>query len=255
MNSFAGNERNTMGARSAAMGMSGVATYDVFSVLNNPAATTQLEQLSLGLFAENRFLLADVNYGGLAFALPTSKAGTIGLGLSFFGNDLYSERHIALSYGIKLSPSISIGTHIDAYNVATLDDGSGTALTFGLGLQYQIVENARVGMHLHNPLFAGLTEFQEDDLPSFLQIGIAYDPSDKLTLCLEGEKELDQKAIFKMGLEWRMAEKFHLRGGIATQPIYSSLGAGVNLGRLKLDLATSFHPQLGLTPHVSVRFE
>ncbi len=256
--STAGNDKNALGARAAALGTASVTFSDVYAVFANQAGLANLSGLSASLYAENRFLIKDINLFAAAFALPT-KSGTFGLGATYFGNSLYNESQIRLAYGRKLSEKLALGVEFDFVSLSISEYGSKSALTFGLGLQYKISDEFKVGGHVYNPLRVTLADSpfpdaEDDKLPMIIKFGMAYSPSDKVTVLGETEKSLDQDPIFKVGIEYQLIDKLYLRAGVSNSPTNATFGMGVNLGALKIDFASSFHPDLGYTPSVSINF-
>jgi len=75
-----------------------------------------------------------------------------------------------------------------------------------------------------------------------------------VTVAIESEKDIDQSAIFKTGIEYHVIEKLFVRGGIATNPTYSTVGFGLKLKQFDIDFATNYHQQLGYTPQFSLTY-
>ncbi|MBI3234641.1 MAG: hypothetical protein HYZ42_11485 [Bacteroidetes bacterium] len=69
-----------VGARSWALGNASATHSDVWSTMNNQAGLGKIKQTTVGIFAENLYLLKDLSRGSFAAAIPT-KSGTIGLGI------------------------------------------------------------------------------------------------------------------------------------------------------------------------------
>jgi len=250
---YAGNDKNAPGAKSAAMGHASLLNGDAFATFANQAALTQLKAWQLGIYAENRFLISDLNLYAIAAALPI-KSGTFGIGINYFGNEFYNEKQVKLAYGRELFKGLSLGIELDWINLSIDNYGSTSAFTFGAGILYQLSDKAQIGCHVFNPLRIQLTDLEEDKLPTVVKIGASFSPIEKLTVTAETEKNIQQKAIFKAGVEYQIIEKLYLRGGISSNPGISSFGIGLNLGILQLDFANSFHPTLGYSPHLSLSF-
>ncbi len=246
------NDKNTLGAKSGAMGGTSVTNADAFSVFANQAALARVASLSAAIYGESRFLVPDLNLYGLGVAIPTAKGGSFGLGLNYFGNSLYNEKQLRLGYGRVLFEKLAIGIELDALSISMSDYGNKTAFTFGIGLLYSFNETLSVGAHIYNPTRQQITDNSSDKIPTVMKLGLAYTPSSKTTLSVETEKNLDRPFMIKAGIEYRVIDKLYLRGGISTQPALSSFGIGLNLGALKIDVAGSIHPSLGYTPMVSV---
>ena len=247
---FANNDKNTLGAKSAAMANVSVTFSDAFSVFSNQAGLARLEGMSLGVYAENRILVQDLGQYAVGFALPT-KSGTFGLGINYFGGSLYNETKINLAYGRNLFEKLSIGVEFDFMSINVSEFGSKSALTFGLGAMYNLTPEFTIGGHVYNPLRIKLTDNEADLLPTTVKLGFAFEPSEKITLVGETEKTLMQPAMFKVGLEYRIIEKLYLRGGVGTQPTAMSFGIGLNLNSIKMDLSASYHQTLGYSPQIS----
>jgi len=247
---FSNNDKNTLGAKSAAMGNVSVTFADAFSVFSNQAGLARLENMTLGVYGENRFLVQDLGHYGIGFALPT-KSGTFGLGINYFGGSLYNETKVNLAYGRNLFEKLSIGVEFDFMSINVSEFGSKSALTFGLGAIYNLTPEFTVASHIYNPLRIKLSDNESDLLPTTLKLGVAFEPSEKITLIAETEKTLTQPAMAKVGLEYRLVEKFYLRAGVGTQPTAMSFGVGLNLNSINIDLSASYHQTLGYSPQIS----
>lgn len=264
--SFAQNVPQTFGSRASALGNAAVNEQSVFSVFSNQAGLAELESTSAALFIENRFLISELQLGGLAVALPT-KSGTFGIGANYYGFENFSQQHFALSYGRKLfEDKLSIGASFNylLYNLA--DFGNASGITFGIGVQYQIEERIRVAAHVFNPLRVQLVDnpFADDFVETTMKVGINFVPSEKVEIVLEAAKSVHFPAEFRGGIEYHPIDKLVFRGGFATLPsalvegrfggdlAMVSFGLGVDLKVIQIDLASRFHPQLGHTPSVSL---
>lgn len=248
----ASNDKNALGARAGAMGGASVTAVDAFSVFANQAALARLKSLSIGIYAENRFLVSDLQLYAAGLALPTRRSGTFGVGMSYFGNALYNEKQIRLGYGRRLFEKLDLGVELTALSVGMGEMGSTTVFTFGVGMLYSFNQQLQVGAHVYNPLRISLTDQAEDRLPTVFKLGISYAPSDKATLVVETEKNLDRTVTVKAGIEYRPIEKLYLRGGISTAPAQYSFGLGLLLGKFKIDAGAMLHESLGYTPMVSL---
>lgn len=247
----AGNDKNSLGAKAGGMGGASVTNSDAFSIFANQAGLARINAFSAALYGENRFLQSDLSLYSIGAALPVG-GGAFGIGIQYFGTTDYNEKQLRIGYGRVLFEKLSLGIELDGISIGMGEYGNKTAFTFGIGLLYDINTNFKVGAHIYNPLRLQITDQENDRLPMILKVGIAFEPSDKATVILETEKNMDKKFIVKAGVEYRIVEKLYIRGGFSTNPGQSSLGVGVNLGAVKIDLSSSIHPALGVTPMVSV---
>ena len=91
-------------------------------------------------------------------------------------------------------------------------------------------------------------------MPTIFRIGLGYNFSDKVTLTIETEKDLDMKPVFKAGLEYNIIANLYLRTGISTtSPIYSyAFGVGYKFKGISLDIAFNKDPVLDYKTSISM---
>ena len=210
------------------------------------------KDISFSLYAEQRFLQSELGYYTGGLTLPT-KSGAFGLALNYSGFDLYNEQKLGLAYGRLFTKNISGGIQIDYLSTSISEYGTASALTFELGLLIKLSEQISTAVHLFNPV-AVKSGFDDEKIPTLFRLALSYEPSKKILLITEVGKDIDFPARFKAGIEYRIVDALHLRGGIGTNPSQYSLGIGINVQHLKIDLASSYHQVLGFTPALSVNY-
>jgi hypothetical protein len=125
-------------------------------------------------------------------------------------------------------------------------------LVLDLGGVATIIPKLAFGLSIRNVNQAKITE--EERIPTVVQAGLAYTPVEPLLLVIETEKDVDYKAVFKLGMEYKIVEKLSLRTGISTQPVQMHYGMGLNLKKFIIDYALITHPQLGFSNQLSVSY-
>jgi len=249
---FASNGNDEIGARSSALGGFSTTLSDVWSTNNNQAGLGYLENITGGIYYESRFLLKETAFKGGAFALPT-KLGSFGLSVTSFGYSLYNETKAGLSYGQKLGEKVSVGVQLNYLNVKLNQDyGQRSTFTAAVGLIARLTSELSLGVHVYNPTRVKLAEFDNERIPTIMKLGLDYKFSEKVFVAVETEKDMDSGGVVKVGVEYNAIDILYLRGGISTNPTMSSFGFGVKLKDFKLDLSSSFHQTLGLTPAISL---
>ena len=251
---YAGNEDFPIGARSAAMGNASVSLIDVWSAQHNQAGLGFLHDPSAGVYYENRFMLKELSVKGAVLAMPV-KGGTFGLCISNFGYSLYSENKYSLSFAKAFGDKFSIGIAMD-YLSTKIAEGYGKKGVFAaeIGLQAKPMKGLNIGAHVYNPTRTKLADYNNERIPTIIRLGGDYTFSDKVTLAVETEKDIAQKAIFKAGIEYRAVKEFYLRAGISTNPTLSSFGFGINLKNFKLDISANYHQTIGLSPQLGMTY-
>jgi hypothetical protein len=104
---------------SVSMPYIGLAAYsqqqnDVFSFTGNQAALAQQKNAAIGVYGEQRFLMADNNSYALAAAFP-SKMGNFGVKLNYAGFSNFNENAVGLAYGRSLGKTVDIGIQFNYY--------------------------------------------------------------------------------------------------------------------------------------------
>ncbi len=244
------------GGRANGMGNASVTLQDVFSVQNNQAAMAFLEAPAIGLSTQNFFLVdggINAHYG--VFALPVQKAGVFGLSANYTGDITFNQTKIGLGYGRKLAENVAVGLQLDYVGTSTSEVGSGAAFTFDIGVLYKPTKALSIGAKTFNPIRAKTGLAYEEELPAIINVGIAYQPSEKVILCLEGEQNLTDDLRIKSGVEYQLIEQLYLRGGFISNPSMFTAGIGLKIKHIQIDLNSQFHQQLGTTPGLGLRYD
>lgn len=248
-------ENYPFGGRPAGMGNAMVAVYDLWAVSHNQAGLAHLKDAASGLYFENRFLCKEMGFGAAAFAFPAA-GGVFGTSLTCFGYAQYHEGKVGLAYARPFGEKLSAGVQLN-YLYACIGEGYGSAgaLAAELGVIYELFPGFHLGVHLFNPALAKLEAYGGEQIPTIFRLGMAYHFSERVLLGIETEKDLDHKPVFRLGLEYGITPGIYLRAGVGTQPTTNAFGFGLILGRLRIDLASSFHYVLGYSPQASLVYE
>lgn len=250
----AGNDYLNPGGRAAGLGSASVMHRDVYSVFSNPAGLMGLQHIGIGLAAQNRFLITDLSLYNLAIGIPT-KSGNFGVGMYYFGGEFLNEKEGRLAYARNFFEGLSAGIALNFHQLSTAEFGSATLFSFDLGFNYAITDKINAAAHVYNPLRQKMSENDIDYWPTIIRFGLSYKPSDKAGVYAEFEKNIDFKTIIKTGIEYKPIEKFALRAGYSSNPNLFSAGIGLVLKTIDVDIAGSFHPDLGYSPYLSFTYK
>lgn len=252
---LANNENDPAGARPAGMANAALAFTDIWSIYHNQAGIAHIQEFTAGAFYENRFLVNDFAYAGFAAAMPLGN-GTIGVSYSGFGYSVYNESKTGVAYGMKLSDRVSAGVQVNYQTTRIRSENYGNVgvLSAELGLRVQVSERVAVATHLFNPTRAKLNDFNDERLPTVLRLGVHYQISDDVLFAAETEKDIDQKILFRGGIEYQPAEILYIRVGASSEPNLFSFGLGLNFESFRFDMAASYHSLLGYSPQVSLTY-
>jgi hypothetical protein len=244
---------NPIGARYLGLGAYSNNFVDAFSALTNQAALAKIKNASAGVYGERRFALDALNQYTAVFVLPTS-SGNFGLKADYFGSTAFNESQIGLAYGRSLGTKLDIGIKFNYNSYSVAGYGSAGAVNFELGAIAHLNEQFHAGVHVYNPMRAKLGKTDET-LNSIYKFGLGYEASDKLFVSAEAVKEEDRPVSIHAGFQYNFVKQFFLRAGINSSTDNYYAGVSTQLKTFRIDVATSYHPQLGWTPGILLLFD
>ena len=248
------NGDGPIGPRSASLGHASSCLNDVWSSRNNQGSLGFVRQNEVGAFYENRFFVKELSQSGFAAAVPLKK-GTFGFSYTSLGYKLYRESQVTLAYGMKLSENISAGIAFDYLNTKIADIyGQANAFTGSFGLTAKLLPQILVSTHIYNPFRAKITNYNNEKIPTIYKFGAQYIFSTKVFLVMEAEKTSAQKINIKGGIEYKPSSLIYIRAGGSSYPTQASFGFGFNYNGLKIDMSSSYHSILGLSPQIGLRY-
>jgi hypothetical protein len=227
---------------------------DIFSCTANPAALAQLKTPSAGIMGERRFLLQELN-AYTAVVGVAAASGSAGLQVSYAGFSEYNETGAGLVYARKLGTKADIGARFNYHAIRISSYGSASAISIGLGTVWHVTEKLHTGIHFDNPAGGKYGNERQEKLPSVYTFGIGYDASEKFYTSIEIEKEEKQPVNVIAGLQYKFIPQLLLRTGISSAASIAWAGVGLLLKSFRVDVMTSFHPRLGITPGLLVLFK
>jgi hypothetical protein len=220
---------------------------DVFSFNSNQALLAQLKNAAIGVYGERRFFLSELNNYYVALAVPTS-SGNFGLNANYFGFAGYNESKIGLAYARKLGNKVDVGVQFNYNGITAAGYDKASAISFEAGTVLHLSEKLHTGFHVNNPVGGKFGKDHSEKLPSVYTAGFGYDASEKFFFSLEMIKEEDQDVNINAGLQYKFIPQLLIRTGISSATSTASFGIGLSLDNLRLDVAASYHPQLGISP-------
>ena len=219
---------------------------DAFSFVGNQAALAESKRILVGVYGERRFMLADLNSYQFAFALPTP-SGNFGFQANYFGSSTYNQSSLGLAYARNLG-KIDVGAQFNYQQVRLTGYGNASAINFEGGAILHVTDQFQTGVHVYNPTRVRIGKNGEEKLPFVYSFGLGYDASPKLFIGSEIEKIENQPVNVNAGLQYSFDEKLFARIGIASSTSSFYFGAGFLWNGLRIDVAASLHPSLGMTP-------
>lgn len=256
---MAGNENQPAGARRIALGGAYTGVRGSFwNLWANPAGIAGMASMEAGAFIERRFLLNQLNFGSAGFVLPFKDTHYAGVSFSGMGFGGYNESNVGLTYATTLFDRLSLGAAVQYTRTSITDYGASGAVVLNAGLNALLFEGFSVGFRVYNANQAVLqresSTAQEEKIPTTIDLGVAYEISDKVLLVMDMQKQVEFGASFRGGIEYAFHKNFKARIGASNYPVTINAGLGFNIKSLDIDFSNTFHQQLGYTPSFSLNY-
>lgn len=249
----AGNDGFSYGPRALGTGQISVLHSDAWSNFNNIGALGWIKQNTVGVGFENRYNQGAFNQMAFAAAVPTKKLGVFGASASKFGGDIFNQTRAQLGWA-KAFGIASIGLQAQWYQYNAINFPTQSRLLINFGGLAQLTPKIHFGASISNIGQAEASEYNSEKVPTIVKGGISYLPSKKVKLMAEIQKDLDQKAVVKAGIEYELVEKVWLRTGFTSQTLMACGGIGLEWRNLQFNYAFSHHPQLGWSNAIGLNF-
>lgn len=225
---------------------------DALSFTGNQAALAQLTTAGIAVFGERRFMLKETSSYTLGVSVPT-RLGNIGLQLNYAGFKDFNESRIGLAYAKPLGKVVDVGAGFNYYGYRVPSYGNASTVNFEIGLMMHLSDRLNAGMHVYNPVGGRLGKKSTpgtttEKLASAYKLGFGYDASDRFFIASEIIKEEDKPVNVIAGFQYQFARQFFVRAGFQSETTSVYAGAGVGWKNLRLDISSSYHPQLGFSP-------
>ena len=241
-----------MGARSHAMACASSCLDDEWSLFNNPAGLSGVDDAIVTMGYAVTPALPGSDRMAITGSLQAWQ-GTLSAGMFRFGDALYSEQVIRLGYGHRLGlAALGISVSLIQYNAA----GFGTTWVPGVtvGGITELAPWLKVGAYVVNPNQPVISRDHGERLPTRLTAGIAIIPGERVLAAVEVEKDMEYNASWKAAIEYRPLGRFHFRMGCSLVPQHFSAGVGFRSTRLRLDYAMDYSAYLGIGHHVTAGY-
>ena len=231
------------------MGAYSTKQTDPFSFTGNQAALAQVKNMGIGMYGERRFLLADNSVYALSAAVPT-KLGNFGVQINYAGFQNFNEQKAGLAYGRSLGKKIDIGVQFNYYGYKIPAYQNASAINFEIGAMVHFSEKLNAGIHIYNPVGGNLGKAGDEKIAGVYKFGLGYDASENFYVSTEIVKEEEQAINVTGAVQYRFKKQFFARAGFRSDNNTGFGGAGFLYNNLRIDVAASYHPQLGMSPGI-----
>lgn len=207
---------------------------DLFSFLNNPASLASVQRAGVGVYVENKFGLKELN----KYFLTGIYEG-IGAVMAYEGDRDYNHSQAGLAYGKSLG-KVNVGVRFN-YNMVRMA-GYGKVGTIGieLGSIWKITEKFFSGIRVSHP--------------AVYSMGAGYEISEQVFISASIIKEENKVINVQAGLQYIVDTAYYLSIGICSATASPWIVVGWQKKAMRISLAGSMHPQLGVTTSLGIQF-
>lgn len=249
---FAQDPAFNLGASNAAIGGMITTPSDAYSLFNNVGMLGKLDESFVLAGYQNRYGLSELQSMG-AGIISHLNSFNIGAGVSKTGDDLYSEQRIQLALGSQMQQaSLGVGLHLIQYRI--MDFGSTHTFAICFGGSFEFSPKLIFGAYIFNLNQAKITKETGETLPTFMASGLAYRPSNTLSIGIEIEKSITYNEILKAGIDYEISENIFIRTGIQSDPSTGTFGFGFHPKQFIFDYAYTRNINLGSIHEISTAF-
>lgn len=239
----------------AALGIGGaaIAQPDLAAGFVNDAQVATVQKPTALLSAALPYTVSNWQSLHLQAVIPTRQQGAWGVTAQHAALPTYAEQQVQLTYARALGRNWQLGVSALGLRASAPEYGAHTGLSASVGVLANALPNVWLGAQIHRPFvaFSGKTT-----VPPALRFGGCWQAAKTARILAEVEKEQNSPAQIKAGLEYRPVPAIAVRFGTRTQPAQPTLGAQWQPStQLAIDVASAWHPALGLTPAVMVRWQ
>lgn len=240
------------GGRSMGMANAHTTLGDVWSVFNNIGALAEIKASQVSFAYDHRMQLNELSTLAAVAAFKKNQTA-LGIGVSQFGDQDFSQSQAGLGFSQRLGIA-SLGIKVNYFQTHISNQGTAGAAVFEFGGLAELSPVLFFGAHVYNPTMASYGGDSPEKLPTVIKAGLAYRPSEQVSVNLEGEKDILLEPQLKIGVEYSILLKVWLRVGFNTNPERLFYGMGFRPKRFHIDYAMTQHQRLGFTHHFSFSY-
>jgi hypothetical protein len=227
-----------IGGRAASIAYASACLQDEWSLFNNVAGQASLKHIIAASTYDAKPKLEGANRSAFVFAIPTN-IGVVGAGALRFGDALYNEQLLSISFSNQLGLA-SLGATLNYLQYTAQGFGTKSVMTVSAGGIAALSNTVSIGAYVLNINQPLLSEIEGEKVPTRLSLGLGITPGDKVQLSSELSKEIDHEATFKTGMEYKATKKFHARTGFSLYPNNIFFGIGFIQSKLSIDYAYQY---------------
>lgn len=223
------------GAEAIALGDASTTLSSPFASGNNMAGIASLQGLYAGTSYQRIGLPGMGSF--FAFGLYGGEKWSGALSIHHFGDPTFQQSTVSASAASRFGIA-QIGVRLNAVQYAVASVGSKTVMTADVGGITQLGKKLKIGAVILNANQARLSKEFDERVPTILKVGLSLKPVKALTFCLEAEKSLRYKTLFKTGMEYQFLP--HFKAAVGLQSVTHGIFGGLSFQKWGFGLQYAF---------------
>ncbi|OEJ99956.1 hypothetical protein BFP71_10455 [Roseivirga misakiensis] len=204
-----------------------------WSAFNNPAGLTSIEETTATVAYKTIIGFAPFNTISGSASFP-NQLGVAALSITKFGDDVFSNQVIGLSFAKKMG-IMSLGLKINLAQYQIQDFGQNSVFMVDVGGIAELSPTVNFGIFINNLSQSSFIWDSNENIPTVIRMAFDYHPTDQLNLFLEGEKDIGLAPDLKFGIAYEFIDNIQLRSGVSSLTNRRSFGASLALEVFAID--------------------
>lgn len=238
-----------------AIGNTGIALTSIYSITNNPAGLTGLQNMEVAIAYQPNFVSSEISTQAMYIAIPIKIKNVFGIGMHRYGLATVSSlltisTAYARSFGDIFSSSVSINYH----SFSVKNYGRDQTFSVDLGIQFSVLEELTIGAIFRNISTEMFVDDIEQYIPKEIGLGAKYIISGAIFLSSDVYYDAVQQLNLRGGVSYSIDKLILLRAGASSGPFQYFAGIGLAVNKFSIDCSSSFHPRLGTSPQLALAY-
>ncbi len=251
---FSSFEPKPTGVYQLGLSAAGIASLNSgsFNGYLNPASMQGINGLKINLFYRNFYEIKELNQIALYGQFELFKQN-FGLTVNRYGNNLYSEIDVVLSFAQPIIENFSAGVSVHMFLLDIQNYGNTSAVGLDVGLLYQPEDFLHVGFTLNQINEPELGESGES-VPLSAQLGVTFLPYETVEIVIDLFKQQHFSTETRAGIIFEAIPGLQFLFGFRDLENTFSGGLIFEYNAYSLGYALEYHPDLNVSHSIGIGY-
>jgi hypothetical protein len=233
------------------MGNATACLSDEWALFSNVANLAWLKHPSVAMSCDALPAMPAFSKIALSACAPGKVA--VGFGLFRFGDAIYNEQVVTLGTAARWNHT-AVGMKVNYVRYFADGLGGRSVISVSLGSVTTLAPWVAIGIHITNVNQPFLSKLDDERLPTALTAGLRFTVAPQVIVATELEKQVNDRATWRSGLEFTVHKKFIARTGVNIHPHAACGGLGLVLRRFRADYSMMHVLSFGTRHQASIAY-